>query len=191
VIAILYKTTPSLLKYNTNALFENDVAMIKTKCEPKRGNMQRITTFLTFNNQAEEAINLYVSIFPNSRILSINRYGEGAPIPAGTVMSATFELDGQQFTALNGGPHFTFSDGISLFVSCQTQEEVDDLWEKLSAGGSPGPCGWLKDKFGVSWQIIPTVLGELLGDPDPAKAQRVMQAMLQMSKLDIATLRQA
>jgi predicted 3-demethylubiquinone-9 3-methyltransferase (glyoxalase superfamily) len=153
--------------------------------------MQRITTFLTFNNQAEEAVNLYVSIFPNSRILSINRYGEGAPIPAGTVMSATFELDGQQFTALNGGPHFTFSDGISLFVSCQTQEEVDELWEKLSAGGSPGPCGWLKDKFGVSWQIIPTVLGELLGDPDPAKAQRVMQAMLQMSKLDIATLRQA
>lgn len=153
--------------------------------------MQRITTFLTFNNQAEEAVNLYVSIFPNSRILSINRYGEGAPIPAGTVMSATFELDGQQFTALNGGPHFTFSDGISLFVGCQTQEEVDELWEKLSAGGSPGPCGWLKDKFGVSWQIIPTVLGELLGDPDPAKAQRVMQAMLQMSKLDIATLRQA
>jgi predicted 3-demethylubiquinone-9 3-methyltransferase (glyoxalase superfamily) len=153
--------------------------------------MQRITTFLTFNNQAEEAINLYVSIFPNSRILSINRYGERAPIPAGTVMSATFELDGQQFTALNGGPHFTFSDGISLFVGCQTQEEVDELWEKLSAGGSPGPCGWLKDKFGVSWQIIPTVLGELLGDPDPAKAQRVMQAMLQMSKLDIATLRQA
>lgn len=153
--------------------------------------MQRITTFLTFNNQAEEAVNLYVSIFPNSRILSINRYGEGAPIPAGTVMSATFELDGQQFTALNGGPHFTFSDGISLFVSCQTQEEVDELWAKLSAGGSPGPCGWLKDKFGVSWQIIPTVLGELLGDPDPAKAQRVMQAMLQMSKIDIATLRQA
>ena len=153
--------------------------------------MQRITTFLTFNNQAEEAVNLYVSIFPNSRILSINRYGEGAPISAGTVMSATFELDGQQFTALNGGPHFTFSDGISLFVSCQTQEEVDELWAKLSAGGSPGPCGWLKDKFGVSWQIIPTVLGELLGDPDPAKAQRVMQAMLQMSKIDIATLRQA
>jgi predicted 3-demethylubiquinone-9 3-methyltransferase (glyoxalase superfamily) len=153
--------------------------------------MQRITTFLTFNNQAEEAINLYVSIFPNSRILSINRYGERAPIPAGTVMSATFELDGQQFTALNGGSHFIFSDGISLFVSCQTQEEVDELWEKLSAGGSPVPCGWLKDKFGVSWQIIPTVLGELLGYPDPAKAQRVMQAMLQMSKIDIATLRQA
>ncbi|MCE7980940.1 MAG: VOC family protein [Caldilinea sp. CFX5] len=153
--------------------------------------MQRITTFLTFNNQAEEAINRYVSIFPNSRILSVNRYGEGAPMPAGTLMSATFELEGQQFSALNGGPHFTFSDGISLFVSCQTQEEVDDLWEKLAAGGAPGPCGWLKDRFGVSWQIIPTVLGELLGDPDPAKAQRVMQAMLQMSKIEIAELRRA
>lgn len=153
--------------------------------------MQRITTFLTFNNQAEEAVNLYVSIFPNSRILSINRYGEGAPVPAGTAISITFELEGQPFTALNGGPHFTFSDGISLFVSCQSQEEVDELWEKLSAGGSPGPCGWLKDKFGVSWQIIPTALGELLGDPDPAKAQRVMQAMLQMSKIEIAGLQRA
>lgn len=153
--------------------------------------MQRITTFLTFNNQAEEAVNFYVSIFPNSRILHISRYGEGAPVPAGTVMSATFELEGQQFTALNGGPHFTFSDGISLFVSCQNQAEVDELWEKLSAGGSPGPCGWLKDKFGVSWQIIPTALGELLGDPDPVKAQRVMGAMLQMSKIDIAALRRA
>lgn len=153
--------------------------------------MQKITTFLTFNNQAEEAVNFYISIFPNSRILYINRYGEGAPVPAGTVMSAAFELEGQQFTALNGGPHFTFSDGISLFVSCQTQEEVDHLWEKLSAGGAPGPCGWLKDRFGVSWQIIPTVLGELLGDPDPAKAQRVMGAMLQMSKIEIATLRRA
>jgi predicted 3-demethylubiquinone-9 3-methyltransferase (glyoxalase superfamily) len=153
--------------------------------------MQKITTFLTFNNQAEEAVNFYVSIFPNSRILHINRYGEGAPVPAGTVMSAAFELEGQQFTALNGGPHFTFSDGISLFVSCQTQEEVDHLWEKLSAGGAPGPCGWLKDRFGVSWQIIPTVLGELLGDSDPTKAQRVMGAMLQMSKIEIATLRRA
>jgi len=153
--------------------------------------MQKITTFLTFNNQAEEAVNFYISIFPNSRILYINRYGEGAPVPAGTVMSAAFELEGQQFTALNGGPHFTFSDGISLFVSCQTQEEVDHLWEKLSAGGAPGPCGWLKDRFGVSWQIIPTVLGELLGDPDSAKAQRVMGAMLQMSKIEIATLRRA
>lgn len=153
--------------------------------------MQKITTFLTFNNQAEEAVNLYVSIFPNARILHINRYGEGAPVPAGTVMSAAFELEGQQFTALNGGPHFTFSDGISLFVNCQSQEEVDELWEKLSAGGAPGRCGWLKDRFGVSWQIIPSALGELLGDPDPVKAQRVMGAMLQMSKIDIAALRRA
>ncbi len=153
--------------------------------------MQKITTFLTFNNQAEEAVNLYVSIFPNARILHINRYGEGAPVPAGTVMSAAFELEGQQFTALNGGPHFTFSDGISLFVNCQSQEEVDELWEKLSAGGAPGRCGWLKDRFGVSWQIIPSALGGLLGDPDPVKAQRVMGAMLQMSKIDIAALRRA
>lgn len=153
--------------------------------------MQRITTFLTFNNQAEEAVNLYVSLFPNSKILNISRYGEGAPVPAGTVMSASFQLEGQEFMALNGGPHFTFADGISLFVSCQTQAEVDELWEKLSAGGEKGPCGWLKDKFGVSWQIIPTALGELLGDKDPKKAQNVMQAMFQMTKIDIAALRQA
>jgi predicted 3-demethylubiquinone-9 3-methyltransferase (glyoxalase superfamily) len=153
--------------------------------------MQKITTFLTYNHQAEEAVNLYVSVFPNSRILSINRYGEGAPVPAGTVMSATFELEGQQFMALNGGPHFSFADGISLFVSCQTQAEVDELWEKLSSGGAPGPCGWLKDRFGVSWQIIPTLLGQLLGDPNPAKAQAVMQAMLQMSKIEIAALQRA
>jgi len=153
--------------------------------------MQKITTFITFNNQAEEAVNLYVSIFKNSKILNISRYGEGAPVPAGTVMSATFVLDGQEFNALNGGPHFTFSDGISLFVSCQDQAEVDELWDKLSEGGEKGPCGWLKDKFGVSWQIIPTALGECLGHPDPAKAQKALQAMLQMTKIDIAALRQA
>ena len=153
--------------------------------------MQRITTFLTYNDQAEEAVNLYTSVFPNSKILNISRYGEGGPMPAGTAMSAEFELDGQRFMALNGGPHFAFSDGISLFVSCQTQQEVDELWDKLSAGGEPGRCGWLKDKFGVSWQIIPTALGELLGDPNPKKAQAAMLAMLQMGKIDIATLRQA
>lgn len=153
--------------------------------------MQRITPFLTFNNQAEEAVNLYVSVFPNAKIISINRYGEGAPMPAGTVISATFELEGQAFMALNGGPHFTFADGISLFVSCKTQQEVDELWEKLSAGGEKGQCGWLKDKFGVSWQIIPTALGELLGGKDPKKAQNVMQAMLQMTKIDIDVLQQA
>ncbi len=153
--------------------------------------MQKITTFLTFNNQAEEAVNFYVSIFRNSKIVSMSRYGEGGPGPKGSVMSATFLLEGQEFVALNGGPQFTFADGISLFVNCETQEEVDKLWDKLSAGGEKGPCGWLKDKFGVSWQIIPTALGQLLGDKDPRKAQNVMQAMLQMTKIDIAALRRA
>jgi predicted 3-demethylubiquinone-9 3-methyltransferase (glyoxalase superfamily) len=153
--------------------------------------MQKITTFLTFDNQAEEAVNLYVSVFKNSKILNVSRYGEGAPAPAGSVMSAMFELEGQEFIALNGGPHFAFTDGISLFVSCETQDEVDELWEKLSAGGEKGPCGWLKDRFGVSWQIIPTALGQMLGDKDPQKSQRAMQAMLKMTKIDIAALRQA
>jgi predicted 3-demethylubiquinone-9 3-methyltransferase (glyoxalase superfamily) len=132
--------------------------------------MQKITPFITFNNQAEEAVNFYVSIFRNSKILSMNRYGEGGPMPAGTVMGASFVLEGQEFYALNGGPHFTFSEGISLYVNCETQKEIDELWEKLSAGGEKGQCGWLKDKYGVSWQIIPTALGQMLGDKDP-KAQ--------------------
>jgi predicted 3-demethylubiquinone-9 3-methyltransferase (glyoxalase superfamily) len=153
--------------------------------------MPKITPFLTFNNQAEEAINLYISVFKNSKILDVSRYGEGAPMPAGSVMSVNFVLEGQEFLALNGGPHFSFTDGISLFVSCETQAEVDELWEKLSAGGEQGPCGWLKDKFGVSWQIIPSALGELLGDPDPAKSKQVLEAMLKMSKIDIAGLRRA
>ena len=153
--------------------------------------MPKITPFLTFNDQAEEAVNLYVSIFKNSRILSVSRYGEGAPAPAGSVMSLTFLLDGREYMALNGGPQFTFTDGFSLFVDCETQEEVDELWEKLSKGGEKGQCGWLKDRFGLSWQIIPSALGQLLGDPDPAKAQRVLQAMLQMSKIDIAGLKRA
>ena len=153
--------------------------------------MQKITTFLTFNNQAEEAVNFYVSIFRNSKIMSMSRYGEGGPGPKGSVMSASFLLEGQEFVALNGGPQFTFADGISLFVSCETQEEVDKLWDKLSAGGEKGPCGWLKDKFGVSWQIIPTALGQMLQDKDPRKSQNVMQAMLQMTKIDIAALRRA
>lgn len=153
--------------------------------------MQKITTFLTFNNQAEEAAKFYTSIFKNSKIKNVSRYGEGGPMPAGTVMSAIFEIEGQSFYALNGGPHFTFSDGISLFVNCSSQEEVDELWEKLTEGGQPGPCGWLKDKFGVSWQIIPTVLGELMQDKNPAKAANVMQAMMQMGKIDIATLQAA
>lgn len=154
--------------------------------------MQTITTFLTFNDQAEEATNLYTSIFKNSKITHVSRYGEGAPLPAGTVLSVSFVLDGQAFSALNGGPHFTFAEGISLFVHCETQAEVDDYWEKLTAdGGQPGPCGWLKDKFGVSWQIIPAALGRLLQDPNPAKAQRAMQAMMKMSKIDVAVLEQA
>src|SRR5438128_272405 len=129
--------------------------------------MQKVITFLTFNDQAEEAVNFYVSIFRNSKVVSISRYGEAGPAPAGTVMGVSFLLEGQEFNALNGGPHFTFADGISLFVNCETQEEVDELWEKLSEGGEKGPCGWLKDKYGVSWQIIPTALGQMLQDEDP------------------------
>jgi len=153
--------------------------------------MNKITPFLTFNDQAEEAVNFYVSIFKNSKILDTNRYGEGGPMPAGALMSASFVLDGRKYMALNGGPQFTFTDGFSLFVECETQAEVDEYWEKLSAGGEKGPCGWLKDRFGLSWQVIPSALGELLGAEDPRKAQNVMQAMLQMSKIDIAALRQA
>jgi predicted 3-demethylubiquinone-9 3-methyltransferase (glyoxalase superfamily) len=153
--------------------------------------MQTITPFLTFNDQAEEAVNFYVSIFKNSKVVSVSRYGEGGPGPKGSAMSVTFLLDGREYLALNGGPHFTFTDGFSLFVSCETQEEVDELWEKLSAGGEKGQCGWLKDRYGLSWQIIPTALGQLLGDKDPRKAQNVMQAMLQMTKIDIAALRRA
>ncbi len=153
--------------------------------------MQKITTFLTFNDQAEEAAKLYTSLFKNSKIVSTTRYGEGGPGPKGSVMSVTFQLAGQDFFALNGGPSFKFAEGISLFVNCETQAEVDDFWEKLSAGGKQGPCGWLTDQFGVSWQIVPSVLGKYLGDKDAAKAKRVMQAMLQMTKLDIEGLEDA
>lgn len=153
--------------------------------------MQRITTFLTFDDRAEEATDFYTSIFENSRILSSTRYGDAGPGPEGALMSATFELDGQRFMALNGGPSFRFEQGISLFVDCETQEEVDRYWEALSEGGEKGPCGWLTDKFGVSWQVVPRALGELLSDEDPEKAQRVMNAMLQMSKIEIEGLRRA
>ena len=152
---------------------------------------KKITTFLTYDGQAEEAMNLYTSVIPNSRITSTRYYGEAGPGEAGSLMTGTFELDGQEFMALNGGSSFTFGQGFSLFVSCETQEEVDDLWEKLSEGGEKGPCGWLTDKFGVSWQIIPTALGELLGDPDREKANRVMNAMLKMTKIEIAELQKA
>jgi len=153
--------------------------------------MQKITPFLWFDDQAEEAMNFYVSIFKNSKVLSVSRYGEGGPRPKGMVMTATFQLDGQEFTALNGGPEFHFTEAISLYVNCETQEEVDDLWDKLSDGGEKGRCGWLKDKYGLSWQIIPTALGELLGVKDAVKAERVMQAMLQMDKIDIQVLKRA
>jgi predicted 3-demethylubiquinone-9 3-methyltransferase (glyoxalase superfamily) len=154
--------------------------------------MQKITPFLWFDDNAEEAMHHYVAVFKNSKIGSVTRYGDGAPLPKGTAMSVTFQLEGQDFMALNGGPMFKFTEAISLFVSCQTQEEVDELWTKLCAdGGAPQRCGWLKDKFGLSWQIIPTVLSELLGDPDRARAGRVMQAMLAMEKIDISALRRA
>ena len=153
--------------------------------------MQKITTFLWFDQQAEEAMNLYVSLFKNSKVLSVSRYPEGGPMPAGTLMTATFQLDGQEFTALNGGPEFKFTEAISLFVTCETQAEVDHFWDHLSEGGEKSRCGWLKDRFGLSWQIVPTALGELMGDPNPRKAQNVMQAMLQMDKLDIAALQAA
>ncbi len=153
--------------------------------------MQKITPFLWFDGTAEEAMNFYTSIFKNSKKGHVSRYGEAGPGPKGTVMSATFELEGQQFMALNGGPHFKFSPAISFFVDCKTQQEVDELWEKLSEGGQIQQCGWLTDKFGLTWQIVPSILGELLGDKDPAKSQRVMKAMMQMKKLDIDGLKRA
>jgi predicted 3-demethylubiquinone-9 3-methyltransferase (glyoxalase superfamily) len=153
--------------------------------------MQKITPFLWFDGRAEEAANFYTAIFPNSKIVSIMSSGEAGPGPKGSVMSATFKLQGQEFIALNGGPMFTFSPAISFFVHCETQEEVDNFWEKLSEGGEKQRCGWLRDKFGVSWQVVPTVLGQLLQDKDGEKSKRVMNAMLKMDKLDIASLKRA
>ena len=152
---------------------------------------QKITTFLWFDNNAEEAMNFYVSVFKNSKILHLRRFENAGPGGKGTVVTGTFELDGQQFMALQGGPLFKFTEAISMFVNCETQEEVDYFWEKLTAGGNESQCGWLKDKFGLSWQIVPSALGQMLGDKDPAKSKRVMEAMLQMRKIDIARLRQA
>jgi predicted 3-demethylubiquinone-9 3-methyltransferase (glyoxalase superfamily) len=153
--------------------------------------MQKIVPFLWFDDDAEEAAKFYVSIFNHSAIKQVRRYGEAGPGPKGSVMTVTFQLEGQEFCALNGGPHFQFTPAISLFVNCETQPEVDELWEKLSAGGKKDRCGWLQDKFGLSWQIIPKKLGELLGDKDPAKSQRVMKAMLQMDKIDANGLQRA
>ncbi|AMK76973.1 MULTISPECIES: VOC family protein [Methylomonas] len=153
--------------------------------------MPKITPFLWFDDQAEQAMNFYVSIFKNSKILSVNRYGDAGPGPKGSVMTANFELDGQVFTALNGGPMYQLSPAISFVVHCENQAEVDHYWEKLSEGGKENQCAWLEDKFGVTWQIVPNILIELLSDPDPVKAGRVMQAMLKMTKIDINTLKLA
>jgi predicted 3-demethylubiquinone-9 3-methyltransferase (glyoxalase superfamily) len=154
--------------------------------------MQGITTFLTFDNRAEEAVNYYVSTFPNSKVTNIVRHEfEGGPLPKGALLTAVFELNGREFMAMDGGPDFTFAQGTSLMVSCETQEEIDAVWSKLSAGGEEQPCGWVKDKFGVSWQVVPTVLGEYMTGSDPAASQRVMEAFLKMSKFDIATLKRA
>ncbi len=153
--------------------------------------MQKITPFLWFDDRAEEAMLFYTAIFKNSKVGDVSRYGEGGPGEPGKVMTATFELEGQQFMALNGGPHYSFTPAISMFVNCETQAEVDELWDKLIEGGAPSQCGWLTDKFGLSWQIIPKALGELLNDKDPEKSQRVMQAMMKMIKIDVPTLKRA
>jgi predicted 3-demethylubiquinone-9 3-methyltransferase (glyoxalase superfamily) len=153
--------------------------------------MKKIIPFLWYDDRAEEAANFYVSIFKNSRIVSVSRYGDTGPGPKGKAMSVTFQLDGEEFYALNGGPVFKFTEAISFFVNCETQQEVDELWEKLSAGGKESQCGWLKDKYGLSWQVVPTALGKYLGDKDPVKSKRVMQAMLKMGKIDIEKLKGA
>ena len=153
---------------------------------------QKITPFLWFDGNAEEAVNFYTSLFPNSRVLEITRYGDTGPGPKGTVMTASFELDGQEFVALNGGPHFKFTEAISFVVNCESQEEVDRYWQQLTAdGGEESQCGWLKDKYGLSWQITPTILMKLIGDPDKDKANRVMQAMLKMKKIEIPKILEA
>jgi len=154
--------------------------------------MQKISPFLWFDDQAEEAVNFYTSIFKNSKILNVTRYGEVGPGPKDSVMTVAFQLEGQEFMALNGGPHFKFTEAISFVVKCKTQEEVDDLWENLSEGGGEKiQCGWIKDKYGVSWQIVPTILGEMISDPNRAKSQRVMEAMLKMKKIEIEGLKRA
>ena len=153
--------------------------------------VQKITPCLWFDRNAEEASNHYVSIFPNSRIVTTSRYGEAGPLPKGTVLTVIFELEGQRFMGLNGGPLFKFSEAISMMVACDTQDEIDAFWEKLSAGGEKGRCGWLKDKFGVSWQVVPSMLSELMGGGDAARGNRVMTALMRMNKLDIAALRRA
>lgn len=153
--------------------------------------MQKITPFLWFNDQAEEAMNFYISVFRNAKAGEIRRYAEGGPAPQGSVMSASFQIEGQELIAFNGGPHFSFTPAISLFVDCKTQEEVDELWSKLSEGGQPQQCGWVTDRFGLSWQIIPSALGEMLQDKNKAKSKAAMQAMMKMHKIDVQRLQQA
>ena len=157
----------------------------------KIAHAQKLTPCLWFDTEGEDAANFYTSVFPNSRIVDVVRFGEAGPGPAGTVMVVTFDLDGQRFIALNGGPQFAFSEAVSFQISCETQEEVDHFWNELSKGGEEGRCGWLKDRFGLSWQVVPTALPRLLGNSDPATSQRVMQAMLKMQKIEIAELEQA
>ncbi len=153
--------------------------------------MQKITPFLWFNNNAEEAMKFYVSVFPNSKMVGVTRYGDGGPKKKGKVMTGIFRINGQEFIALNGGPHVKFNEAVSFVVNCATQQEIDRLWNKLSQGGKPGRCGWLKDKYGLSWQIVPTVLGQLVIDKDPKRSERVIHAMMRMKKLDIKKLKQA
>jgi predicted 3-demethylubiquinone-9 3-methyltransferase (glyoxalase superfamily) len=174
-----------------NSMKEAGRAREQELAVPAGPRKQKITPFLWFDGDAEEAVRFYLSIFEDSRLLSQTRWGEGGPFPAGTLLTATFQLAGREFMALNGGPQFRFTEAISLLVSCETQEEVDEFWEKLTAGGEPGRCGWLADKYGLSWQIVPTVLGKLMQDEDPEKARRVVQAMMEMGKLDIRRLEQA
>jgi predicted 3-demethylubiquinone-9 3-methyltransferase (glyoxalase superfamily) len=175
--------------HSTQSCLHGRLASIKSEREDFH--MQKITPFLWYDGQAEEAMNFYISIFKNSKVVTIARYGDAGPGPKGSVMTAAFQLEGQDFVALNDGPHYKFTPAISFVVNCETQEEVDELWEKLSAGGRKDRCAWLTDKYGVSWQIVPTILSKLLQDKDPEKVQRVMQAMLQMDKIDIARLKQA
>ena len=153
--------------------------------------MKGITPFLWFDSQAEEAASFYTSLFPSSKINAVTRYGDAGPGAPGSVMTVDFELNGRQFLALNGGPEFSFTEAVSFLVNCETQAEVDDFWEKLSEGGEKGPCGWLKDRYGLSWQVVPTVLEQLIRDPDPEKSQRVMAAMMQMGKIEIEPLERA
>jgi predicted 3-demethylubiquinone-9 3-methyltransferase (glyoxalase superfamily) len=173
----------------TDSVYEYD--RDESRRDERGTTMPKITPWLWFDTEGEEAAEFYVSVFPNSRILDVSRYGTAGPRPEGMVMTVSFELDGQQFSALNGGPDFELNEAVSFLVDCEDQDEVDHYWKALSDGGEEGPCGWLKDKFGLSWQIVPKALPRLLGDPDREKAQRVMEAMLKMGKIDVAELERA